>query len=437
MNIFNACSDVFSGMFAADSIVRMAATVSILLMACCAARAGQTYYVATNGDDKNPGTEAKPFKTVQQAVTGLKPGDTVLIRAGRYPMFTVHNLRGTAEAPITFKSYPGEKATIDRGLDGPDVAWTIHILGHCCYLTFEDLEVTDSDPLIDTLRKLDVRKPEDLAEFVKHLDSIKYRDGVRINPPGEGEPHHHLIFRNLEVHHCIGLGFSGKGHDLQFINNHVYDLGRPRSGYGWYTSGDNHVYRGNLVHDCSYGFHLYGGPLHNAIVENNIVYNCGGPFYHMSSQKVHEGGSGILFWPEEGDKPVDGNNVIRNNVLYGNHTGLNVQSQGMLVVNNTLYGSLKTGLFTFADKGMILRDNIIYKSGNTDVEETAGNTYDHNLVGVDPLFVNAGAHDFRLQPNSPAIDAGVPIPGFDVDIDGVKRPQEKAWDIGAYEAKAQ
>lgn len=432
MNIFCAPGDALSNLVNVDSLVRVvAASISIVSLACCcAAQAGQTYYVAANGDDANPGTEAKPFKTVQQTAGILKAGDTVLIRAGRYPMFTVRNLHGTAEAPITFKSYPGEKANIDRGLGGPEVAWTIHILGHCSYLTFEDLEVTDSDPLIDELRKLDIDKPEDLAEFVKHVEEIQYRDGVRINPPGQGERHHHLVFRNLEIHHVIGLGFSGRGDDFQFLNNHVYDLGRPRSGYGWYTSGKNHVYRGNRVHDCAYGFHLYGGPINNAVVENNIIYNTGGgKFYHMSSKQVKHGGAGLLLWAEGGD------NVIRNNVLYGNQTGISVDSQGLLVVNNTIYASGKTGLFTFADKGMILRNNIIYKSGNTDVKETAGNTFDHNVVGIDPLFVNADAHDFHLQRDSPAIDAGVPIPGFDTDIDGTKRPQGKAWDAGACEAR--
>ncbi len=458
MSILSAPADFMS----ISSLLRLTiVSVSVLCLACgCAlTHGGHSYYVATNGSDTNPGTKARPFKTVQQAVGALKPGDTVLIGEGRYPAFVVQNLHGTAEAPITFKSYRGEKAVIDRGLGGAEGVWTIHILGNCSYLVFEDLEVTDTDPLIDKLRALDIDKPDDLAEFLKHIEEIRYRDGVRINPPSKGEGHHHLTFRNLEVHHLIGLGFSGKGDDLQFINNHVYDLGRPRSGYGWYTSGDRHIYRGKRVHDCTFGFHLYGGPVSNTVVEDNVIYNCGlSPFYHMSSQKVNHGGSGLLLWAE------GGSNVIRNNVLYANHTGINVDSPGLLVVNNTIYDSLKTGLFTFAEKKMILRNNIIYKSGSKDVEETAGNTFDHNLVGVDPLFVNAEAHDFHLRAGlpavgaglpavgagspaigagspaigagSPAIGAGVPIPGFDTDIEGTKRPQGKAWDIGAYEHAA-
>ena len=46
--------------------------------------AGNTYYVATNGDDNNTGSISSPFRTIQKAANVAQAGDTVLVRAGIY-----------------------------------------------------------------------------------------------------------------------------------------------------------------------------------------------------------------------------------------------------------------------------------------------------------------------------------------------------------------
>ncbi len=42
------------------------------------------FYVALEGDDRNPGTISKPWGTIQRAARSAKAGDTVLIRKGLY-----------------------------------------------------------------------------------------------------------------------------------------------------------------------------------------------------------------------------------------------------------------------------------------------------------------------------------------------------------------
>ena len=50
-----------------------------------------------------------------------------------------------------------------------------------------------------------------------------------------------------------------------------------------------------------------------------------------------------------------------------------------------------------------------------------------------PNFVTPGT-DFHLQAGSPGIDAGATLSApYNVDIDGVARPQGGFWDIGIYE----
>ena len=71
--------------------------------------AGTVFYVTTAGDDANPGTEEKPWKTVQKAADTMQPGDTVLIREGIYRENVQPSVGGSNEATrITYKAYPGE-----------------------------------------------------------------------------------------------------------------------------------------------------------------------------------------------------------------------------------------------------------------------------------------------------------------------------------------
>src|SRR5208282_2262319 len=91
-------------------MVKAFLTCALLCAMSVAARAGTTYYVATNGDDKNPGTSALPLKTIARAADLVNPGDTVLVRNGVYAERDSQgdgvSLKrgGTAEAPVLFKS---------------------------------------------------------------------------------------------------------------------------------------------------------------------------------------------------------------------------------------------------------------------------------------------------------------------------------------------
>ena len=46
--------------------------------------AASSYYVATNGNDANPGTLSQPWRTIQKAANTVSAGDTVYIREGTY-----------------------------------------------------------------------------------------------------------------------------------------------------------------------------------------------------------------------------------------------------------------------------------------------------------------------------------------------------------------
>lgn len=89
-------------------------TTKLVLLLLSASSLEKEYFVSLDGDDSNPGTDEKPLKTVQKAITLLAPGDTCTIRGGQYTEeVTISGLKGTPEKPILFQSYPGEIVTFD------------------------------------------------------------------------------------------------------------------------------------------------------------------------------------------------------------------------------------------------------------------------------------------------------------------------------------
>lgn len=93
-----------------------------------------TKYVATTGNDANPGTLDKPFRTVTKGLRSMLAGQTLLVRGGTYTErvtgFTLP--AGTSTARITVKAYPGERPVV-QGL-----LW----LKEPKYWTFDGINVT-------------------------------------------------------------------------------------------------------------------------------------------------------------------------------------------------------------------------------------------------------------------------------------------------------
>ncbi|RBP45452.1 hypothetical protein DES53_103452 [Roseimicrobium gellanilyticum] len=78
---------------------------------------GPAYYVdPSKGDDTQPGTREKPWKSLKHGTRQLKAGETLVLRAGTYYERVSLTRSGTEEKPITITSHPGELAVIDGGL---------------------------------------------------------------------------------------------------------------------------------------------------------------------------------------------------------------------------------------------------------------------------------------------------------------------------------
>ena len=77
-----------------------------------------TYYVATNGSDSNPGSQAQPFRTINKGLKVLASGDTLYIRGGKYneainPVTgAIPNGGGSWATATIIAGYPGETVTL-------------------------------------------------------------------------------------------------------------------------------------------------------------------------------------------------------------------------------------------------------------------------------------------------------------------------------------
>jgi hypothetical protein len=102
--------------------------------------------------------------------------------------------------------------------------------------------------------------------------------------------------------------------------------------------------------------------------------------------------------------------------------------------NNTAYSPTGAGGNLFrSDVGCIWTIQYNFFS---QLDGTALTGFDNQTGGINGgaiNFVNAAANDYRLLGNSPAVNAGATLTGFNYDIAGTTRPQGAAWDMGAYE----
>ena len=84
--------------------------MSFMCAALCALfpLAAKDFFVSPQGNDKNPGTEQAPWKTIAFAAQKAKPGDTVKILPGLYREQIVFTRSGKKGAPITFEGSRGK-----------------------------------------------------------------------------------------------------------------------------------------------------------------------------------------------------------------------------------------------------------------------------------------------------------------------------------------
>lgn len=91
---------------------RLFAAAAALLVTGVCLRAAE-FNVALNGNDANPGTAARPLRTIQRAADLARPGDTITVHSGVYREWVNPPRGGTSDRRrIVYQAAPGELVEI-------------------------------------------------------------------------------------------------------------------------------------------------------------------------------------------------------------------------------------------------------------------------------------------------------------------------------------
>ncbi len=369
---------------------------------------GVTRFVSPNGDDANPGTEDKPWRTLQKACTSLRLGMVVCLRAGTYYGPATVGTQGTENAPAAI-----------RAVEGAEVVITYS----------EEWIRAEADQLISVEPSPDIRnramgKDGQSKHYpplltltggfveVSGLHFVGVRDRLPHNLYSEngvsisGGTGYRVLYNEIEnVGHCGVKPMDHGEHGFLIEGNFIHDVGHTQHDHGIYCPSDDGVIRRNLIlNSAGYGVHAYSTP-ERIVISHNIV--AGHADYGI-----------ILGGPEA---------KVFHNVVFGNHEGglffFRDACRHAVVENNIFWGPGKAFGVDHNPSDNLADYNCIAPESAVTAASPAYTYGPHNLR-ADPRFVNAAALDFTLQPDSPCVDAGDPIIGA---------YHGKAPDIGLFE----
>lgn len=275
--------------------------------------AGETYIVSKKmGNDANPGTRTRPFKTMKKALSILKPGDTLYIRAGTYPLGIFVNTKASPQAPITIAAYPNEKVLF-RG-NGSARNNDFRIRGNWI--------------------------------IIKNIELMRSYNGLVIEKKGS-----HNIIENVTSHHNHFSGFMltrGAAHNT-LINCKAHDNFDKGGSLGDGGNADGFGTGSRIGNDQYIGI-------------GNTFINC---------SAWHNSDDGFDFWRSGNPVTIIGCKAYENGLAQGDGNGFKLgpenpvhPSDNHIVINSRAWRNRQNG-FDYNDNKAVLTlsGNIAYANG--------------------------------------------------------------------------
>jgi hypothetical protein len=309
--------------------------------------------VALHGRRGNDGTWAKPID-LQSALsgTGIKPGQTLLVRGGIYRGSFRSLLKGTADKPIRIAAFPGDVVVIDAGqrrspglvIDG---AHTI----------FSGFEVRHATVLADGSRV----EPADR--------SAAPGDGVEVDGPG-------IQLVDFSVHdNGTGIELRDDAIDAKIIGGAVYNNGyrglarRPSPGIEIRNDSGTKLVSGTLVfNNFGHGIDVTGlGGNDGVVLDGVVAFDNGAPAGSASRN--------VLMGSSTGD--VDRIRVQHGVFYHRRSDGTNIEigsedrhnGAAAFIDNHVLGGEELLALRSF--DSLKVGDNLFVRSSGSEVDEPA------------------------------------------------------------------